>query len=367
MDNQNEFNLDPRYKFVRYLGKGAYGIVGEFVDTKTNTKVAIKKIPLASGHLESVQEQIIDTKKILREIVIMYFFKHNNIINLRHVMARQEGKCIWLLLVLDLMDADLQKAIKNSSLSDGHVQYIMYQIFLGLQYLHSGNVIHRDIKPNNILVNEECRVALCDFGFAREAEGMENMMTEYVVTRIYRAPEIVLCPKNYTKAVDIWAIGCTLYELMSLTVLFNAKNYQELIIMIIKTLGSPKDEDMNFITRNSAKTFIKSLPNFPPSKPSAKLPNYSNPKALDLLDKCLTLDPHKRISAEEALRHPYFENLFHENHIQKFNHTIDFSFEFDEHIDMKRLLMLIYDYLNLINQHAGEPLLAPEIFNVTWL
>jgi serine/threonine protein kinase len=361
--NDTEFNLGPRYQFVKYLGKGAYGVVGELIDTKTNERVAIKKIPLASNHMEYA-EQVIDSKKILREIMIMYNFKHNNIINLRHVMVRKEDKCLWLFLVLDLMDADLRKAIRNSELLDDHIQYIMYQIFLGLQYLHSGSVVHRDIKPNNILVNEECKVVLCDFGFAREAEGIDSLMTEYVVTRIYRAPEIVLCPRNYSKAVDIWAIGCTMFELLTKTVLFNAGNYKELIMMIVKTLGSPTEDDLAFITRESARKFLQSLPFHTPSKPSMKIHNYPNKQALDLLDRCLTFDPNKRISAEEALKHPYFANFYNPQHISHFNKPIDFSFELNEHIDLAQILNLIFIQINLINQQIGEEMIPSEKFKI---
>jgi len=112
------------------------------------------------------------------------------------------------------MDVDLNTLIKKSKdeLTDDHIQYIMYQIFRAMKYVHSAEVIHRDIKPSNILANESCDIRICDFGFAR---GEADDLTEYVVTRFYRAPEVMLSNQKYSTAVDIWSIGCSFFELIT--------------------------------------------------------------------------------------------------------------------------------------------------------
>jgi len=136
------------------------------------------------------------------------------------------------------MDVDLNTLIRKTKdeLTDDHIQYIMYQIFRSMKFLHSGGVIHRDIKPSNILANESCDIRICDFGFARDngAEQMNAELTEYVVTRFYRAPEVMLSSQKYTTAVDIWSVGCSFYELITGKPLFHAKNYLDLVKMMVK-------------------------------------------------------------------------------------------------------------------------------------
>jgi mitogen-activated protein kinase 1/3 len=147
---------------------------------------------------------MIDAKRMLREIRILNEFKHENIISLERVIFNEHPKLDFgeVYLVSNLMDVDLNTLIKKSKndLTDDHIQYIMYQIFRSLKFLHSGGVIHRDIKPSNILANESCDIRVCDFGFARDAgEDTANVeLTEYVVTRFYRAPEVMLSSQRYT-------------------------------------------------------------------------------------------------------------------------------------------------------------------------
>jgi mitogen-activated protein kinase 1/3 len=343
-----EMNLEPRYKFVRYRGKGSFGVVGEYVDTTTNDRVAIKKLHKI--------EDLIDAKRMLREIRILGNYRHENILNLRHIIAKPYEGYFNIYLVTDLLDVDLSKIIRQTrdDLTDEHIQYIMYQIFRALQFLHSGNIIHRDIKPSNILANENCDIFLCDFGFAREVEDSSNDMTEYVITRYYRAPEVMLSSQKYTKAVDIWSAGCSFYELLMGTPLFQTKNYLDLIKLIVQILGTPTDEAVDYIQNTHAKNFLSGLPYTPLNKVSNLIKNYPNKKALDLLDKCIEFDPRKRISAEEALSHPYFESLFDFSDIVNADLTVDFSFEINHGLSVHDIQKEILVEVNRINSAAGQ-------------
>lgn len=350
-----EDDLQPgeRYKLIKVIGRGAYGIVGAFEDTKTGKKVAIKRTaPL---------EDSIDARKMIREIRILHNFRHENIIELKRVIFKPHvGKGFGeFYLVTNLMDADLHKLIRKNrhELTDDHIKYIVYQIFRAMKFLHSRDIIHRDIKPSNILADEDCNIQICDFGFAREQNWEQNAMTEYVVTKHYRAPEIMLNAQNYQKAVDIWSVGCTVYELVTGKTLFNAKNYLELIKMFVSVLGSPDDSSLAFIKEANAKSFIKSLPATPQRKPTQGV-EYSNPALLDLINKCLEFSPDKRITAEGALAHPYLKDFHDPSTEPSFDQSIDFAFESSD-IDYEALKKVLIHDFNAVNKKTGE-----EVYDV---
>lgn len=161
------------------------------------------------------------------------------------------------------MDTDLNRIIRsNQELSDEHYKFIIYQILRAVLYLHSADIIHRDLKPSNILINEDCTVKICDFGLGRQLKFQDQSsslpdLTEYVVTRYYRAPEVMLCSHHYTKAVDIWSIGCSIAELFSRSFLFQGENYLQQIKLIINKLGTPTADDIDFITNEHAKNYME--------------------------------------------------------------------------------------------------------------
>lgn len=221
------FTVPKKYEYIKVLGQGAYGVVCSANDRVGNKKVAIKKVPNAFADL-------IDAKRIVREIKLIEFFNHENVISLLDVL-KPESKTGFedIYFVNDLMETDLHRVIySHQDLSDDHIQYFVYQILKGVLYLHSASVIHRDLKPSNLLLNKNCDLKICDFGLARglETGDPENILTEYVVTRWYRAPEVILNASNYTKAIDIWSIGCILAELLGRTPLFPG-NYTNLIYL----------------------------------------------------------------------------------------------------------------------------------------
>lgn len=353
INNMTDLSLEDmkpgdRYEFVRVRGKGSYGLVGEYKDTKTGKHVAIKR-------MNEVVDKI-DAKRLLRELRILRNFKHENILNLNYVICKPGKSFFDLYMVTDLWDIDLSKIIRKSrdELSDEHIQYIIYQIFKGTQFLHSASLLHRDLKPSNILANEYCDICLCDFGFAREVNNLDTDMTEYVITRYYRAPEVMLSSHKYNQAVDVWAIGCTLYELLVGEPLFQAKHYLELIKMIIEKLGFPTDAELTAIHNPQAVNFLNKLPKHPPRNISDGI-NYPNKLALDLLDKCMKFEPGKRITAEAALRHPYLTSYFEESDITKSIIEVDFSFEQNEHITEAEIKLMLLEEINVLNNSADEP------------
>lgn len=182
-------------------------------------------------------------------------------------------------------------------------------MLLGLKYLHSANVLHRDLKPGNLLVNANCELKICDFGLARTSQGSEQFMTEYVVTRWYRAPELLLCCDNYGTSIDVWSVGCIFAEILGRKPLFPGTECLNQLKLIINILGSQNDNNLGFIDNMKARRFIKSLP-FTRGINLSSLYPMADPLALDLLKRMLVFDPTKRITVTEALHHPYMAGLF---------------------------------------------------------
>ena len=327
--------IGEKYKIIKKLGKGSYGSVFECLNLDDNKSYAVKEI----DDIETAS----DIKRVIREIIVLKSFSHENLLTLKAIhLDEKPGKFYNVYLITDLMDFDLFKVIRRGrdELTGEHIQYIMYQIFLGLYMLHENNIIHRDIKPNNILLNDSCDLKICDFGFAREVQDDDNMdITEYVVTRYYRAPEIMLNSRKYGSEVDIWSVGCTFFELLNCNILFGGtKNYIHLLGKILGLLGTPTDQALNFIHNDNAKMWIKKQKYCPPQKPSYKLSTTNiDPLAKELLDQCLVFSPEERITAKEALMHPYFKDLFCENDLNCMKLEFDFSFEKNSNFDSDQL------------------------------
>ncbi|XKL68482.1 hypothetical protein PGB90_003973 [Kerria lacca] len=303
-----------------------YGIVSVSAkDRQTGSKVAIKKI--------SPFEHQTYCQRTLREIKILTRFKHENVIDIRDILRADtidQMKDVYI--VQCLMDTDLYKLLKTQKLSNDHICYFLYQILRGLKYIHSANVLHRDLKPSNLLLNTTCDLKICDFGLARVADPEHDhtgFLTEYVATRWYRAPEIMLNSKGYTKSIDIWSVGCILAEMLSNRPLFPGKHYLDQLNHILGILGSPSQEDLECIINDKARSYLQSLP-FKPKVPWNKLYPTADPKALDLLDKMLTFNPHNRIIVEDALAHPYLEQYYDPADEPVAEEPFRFSMELDD-------------------------------------
>lgn len=207
------------------------------------------------------------------------------------------------------MQSDLHKIIVSTQpLTSDHVKVFLYQILRGLKYLHSARILHRDIKPGNLLVNSNCLLKICDFGLARVDDPIiSRHMTQEVVTQYYRAPELLMGAKHYTHAIDMWSVGCIFAELLGRRVLFQAQNPLQQLELIIDLLGTPCEEDMKYAC-SGAKAHITRRA-FKPSTLTKlyKLSSQSNHETVHLLSQMLTFNPDRRISCEDALAHPYLE------------------------------------------------------------
>ncbi|XP_071945115.1 mitogen-activated protein kinase 1-like [Antedon mediterranea] len=330
------FDVGPEYSGLNYIGEGAYGMVVSAFCKSNGHKVAIKKI--------SPFEHQTYCQRTLREIKILTRFRHENIINIQdilHVQSIHDMKDVYI--VQTLMETDLYKLLKTQRLSNDHVCYFLYQILRGLKYIHSANVLHRDLKPSNLLLNTTCDLKICDFGLARIADPNHDhtgFLTEYVATRWYRAPEIMLNSKGYTKSIDIWSVGCILAEMLSNRPLFPGKHYLDQLNHILGLLGSPTPEDLQCIMNEKARGYLQSLP-YKPKIYWSSLFEKASPKALDLLEKMLTFNPAKRITVEKALGHPYLEQYYDPADEPVSDEPFTFEYEMDE-LPKEKLKELIY-------------------------
>lgn len=298
-----QFIVNDKYELIKPIGHGAYGVVVAARNTVNHTKVAIKKVPGAF-------EDLLDAKRILREIRLLQHFQHDNIIcikNLVHPPSNEKFNDVYI--VTDLMETDLHRVIYSRQiLSDEHIKFFVYQLLCALKYLHSAGVIHRDLKPSNLLLNSDCDLKICDFGLARGIETDQTTLTEYVVTRWYRAPEIMLACSKYTNAIDMWACGCIMAELFGRKPLFPGTDYINQLQIIVGIVGTPEERDLGFITSGKALNFIRGL-DASPNVPYSKMYPKGNPDGLKLLECMLQFNPARRISVDKALAHPYLASV----------------------------------------------------------
>merc|ERR1719515_645864 len=232
---------------------------------------------------------------------------HENIVRLLNVLRADNDQDIYL--ITDYMESDLHAVIRANILEEIHKQYIIYQLLKSLKFMHSGQMLHRDIKPSNILLNSECQVKVCDFGLARSVMQQNDhsanpVLTDYVATRWYRAPEILLGSTSYTKGVDTWSVGCIIGELISGKPIFPGTSTMNQLDRIMEVTGRPSADDVEAIKSPFAATMLESLPMSRP-KPLSDMFPQASVEALDLLRLCLQFNPSKRVSARDGLRHPY--------------------------------------------------------------
>lgn len=259
------------------------------------------------------------------------------------------------------MECDLAAIIRSGQpLTDAHFQSFIYQILCGLKYIHSANVLHRDLKPGNLLVNADCELKIADFGLARgfsvDPEENAGYMTEYVATRWYRAPEIMLSFQSYTKAIDVWSVGCILAELLGSKPFFKGRDYVDQLNQILHYLGTPSEATLARIGSPRAQEYVRNLP-YMQKKPFPSLFPHANPDALDLLDRLLAFDPAQRIDVEAALEHRYLAIWHDASDEPVCPQTFDFGFEAAEEIpDMRQMILAeVRQFRHAVRNPGGAP------------
>eukprot|EP00669_Euglena_mutabilis_P011319 TRINITY_DN5972_c0_g1_i1.p1 TRINITY_DN5972_c0_g1~~TRINITY_DN5972_c0_g1_i1.p1 ORF type:complete len:408 (+),score=107.58 TRINITY_DN5972_c0_g1_i1:47-1270(+) len=301
-----KFEIPTKYQLTKAVGFGAYGFVCAALNTENNSKNAIKKC-------QNVFHEIEDGKRILREIRLLTFFKHENLLTICDLLPpRDRLKFDEMYIVSDLMDTDLNNVLRSKQkLTEEHYQYFIYQVLRGLKYIHSASVLHRDLKPANLLTNISCDLRICDFGLSRgfNANDCHQELTDYVVTRYYRAPELLLMCTQYTPAIDIWSCGCIFAELMNRKQLFQGRDYLQQLSLICDALGTPEEEDLEWLHNPEALRYLKSMPRKSPKALVTLIPKLTNPLAVDFLHKMLVFNPEKRQTADQLMAHPYLAPL----------------------------------------------------------
>lgn len=352
MFNQ-DFVIDRRFEITKELGHGAYGIVcaAKYTGSPEAVGVAIKKVT-------NIFSKKILCKRALREMRLLNHFRgHKNITCLYDMDIVETNHFNEIYLYEELMECDMHQIIRSQQpLTDAHYQSFIYQILVGLKYIHSANVLHRDLKPGNLLVNADCELKICDFGLARgfsnDPEKNAGFLTEYVATRWYRAPEIMLSFQSYTKAIDVWSVGCILAELLGGKPLFKGKDYVDQLNQILHFLGTPSEETLQRIGSQRAQEYVRSLP-FMQRIPFKQLFPNANPEALDLLDKMLAFDPSDRITVEEALEHPYLK-IWHDPADEP-TCPYEFDFSFEEVDDMETMRQMILNEVVQFREMVRRP------------
>jgi len=286
-----------RYYKIEKIGEGTYGVVYKAKDNVTNQIVALKKI-----RLEAEDEGVPSTA--IREISLLKELSHPNIVSLCNVV-HEDNK---LYLVFEYLDQDLKKYMEmcGKNLHYMLVKSYLQQLIKGIAHCHSHRVLHRDLKPQNLLIDKKGVLKLADFGLARAFGVPVRTYTHEVVTLWYRAPEILLGGKQYSTPVDIWSIGCIYAEMVTRCPLFPGDSEIDQLFRIFRCLGTPNEEMWPGVSQFA--DYKTTFPQWSPVPLKTAVEGLDE-LGLDLLSKMLTYEPSKRISARDALRHPFFDDL----------------------------------------------------------
>jgi serine/threonine protein kinase len=276
-------------------------------DSRSGRKVALKVIKVANS-LQGGNGISLDLVREVKFLTTFTSIAPQHVVNLMDAFFNKTGDIV---MVFEYMQADLSGVLSpnGTMLKDSHVRGILRQVLEGLAILHEHGVMHRDCKASNLLINDEGFVKLADFGLATNYKQREVFGCN-VVTLWYRAPELLLGDERYGPAVDMWAAGCILYELMARRSLFPGAAERQQLQLIIKVLGTPNDSSWPGVASlPNYRATIGEMPYMPPSLRETLIPELgSDANTLDLAARLFSLAPDSRITAAEALRHPYFRD-----------------------------------------------------------
>ncbi|EOR04776.1 Cyclin-dependent kinase 1 [Wallemia ichthyophaga EXF-994] len=286
------------YTRLEKVGEGTYGVVYKAKNVNDGRIVALKKI-----RLEAEDEGVPSTA--IREISLLKELRDDNIVRLFDII-HSDAK---LYLVFEFLDLDLKKYMDNvgqkkDGLGPDIVKKFTYQLIKGTYFCHAHRILHRDLKPQNLLIDKEGNLKLADFGLARAFGIPLRTYTHEVVTLWYRAPEVLLGSRHYSTAIDMWSVGCIFAEMVMRQPLFPGDSEIDEIFKIFRVLGTPNEEIW---------PGVKSLPDYKTTFPQwSRVDLYKavpglEPEGIDLLSQLLIYDPAHRLSAKRALNHPYFE------------------------------------------------------------
>jgi len=287
-----------KYEKLEKIGEGTYGVVYKAKDKATKELYALKKI-----RLESEDEGIPSTA--IREIALLKELQHPNIVRIHDVIHTNKK----LILVFEFIDYDLKKFLQSfdKGIDIKVVKSLLYQLVRGIAHCHQMRVLHRDLKPQNLLVSKEGVLKLADFGLARAFGIPVKNYTNEVVTLWYRAPDILLGSKNYSTSIDIWSIGCIFVEMLNLKPLFPGSSEQDQLKKIFKLMGNPDPDVWPGLVELpdwKAENYEKST-----AEPLSKICPRMDSDGLDLLDKMLRCNPAERIAAKDAMNHAFFKDI----------------------------------------------------------
>ncbi len=285
-----------KFDILEKVGEGTYGVVYKARDLETRETIAIKKI-----RFQHEDEGIPSTA--VREVSLLKSLNHPNIVLLKEVIYNNEN----LNLIFEFSENDLKRLIKKHKepLEKNRIKSFMRQMMEGLAYCHRRRIMHRDLKPHNLLIDSNDRLQLADFGLARTFTLPIREYTHEVITLWYRSPEILLGQKIYSTPADIWSAGCIFAEMILAQPLLPGESEIDQIFKIFKLFGTPTEKTWPGVSE---------LPDFKKSFPKFRKESFhevfmgSSALEIDLLEKILVLDPDRRLTAEEILRHPYFSN-----------------------------------------------------------
>ena len=291
--------MQNKYEVIGIVGEGAYGIVYKCKNIETGKYVAIKKF-------KEIGDDLIK-KTMKRELKMLQRLHHPNIVEFQDAFKRKGN----LFLVFEFVDKNLLELIEEhpKGLDPNIIKTIIYQLCKAIYYLHSQKIIHRDIKPENLLITKNNETKLCDFGFARLISPCHEKLTDYVATRWYRAPELLISQGEYGPEVDYWAIGCIMGELVDGNPLFPGENELDQIHCIQKVLGNLTEKQQDTFYSNPIFQGKNLLNITKPETLERKYYGKFNKQAINFMKGLLELDPKKRINGNNVFQHPYFSKL----------------------------------------------------------
>ena len=300
--------MKNKYEVLGIVGEGAYGIVYKCLNKVTNKYVAVKKF-------KETQDKLVQ-KTMKRELAMLQMLRHENVVEFQESFVSKGN----FFLVFEYVEKNLLEVLEESphGLSPKLIRSLVYQMCKAVAYLHKNNMIHRDVKPENLLIDENLNLKLCDFGFARKVKLNKNnnnidTMTDYVATRWYRSPELLLSGGIYGPEVDYWAIGCIMGELADGNPMFPGEDEVDQLDCIIKILGNLPESLVNMYYENQIYNGKELLHVKKPETLEKRYLGILSPTAIDFMKGLLELDPNKRLSGENVFKHKYFSVFMKNN------------------------------------------------------